>query len=303
MEFSETHTGISLQSCKMQIVEIGLTEGGYYLENIDEEYFNDFLDFNSKETKVISSLQNAFNELTLRHRMKADSVSFALPNEMFKIVEIPSDSRLLKGDMGESLKWEFRTLYPYLRAEDFIIRPLNLEEERDSDHRIIMIAIARHYIKVIQKFCSRNFLKMRYADNAHLASNNLILLENAGEKDCKYLSLYISEKNLSISVISQSGLLFFRQFNFSDASLILGLLQASLEEINSRGIAFTKAYASGDNISDTLLQSIRENCSLSLTKYNPFQHLGTGEVLPDAEFYSSRFNSFTASCGLAMRLI
>ena len=105
--------GLNITEEKLQLVELNYTGNSCYLENIDEEYFEELISSETKEAKFIYILQNAFNEIILRNPINANKVSVSLPLSFFNTFEIPAEQNLTGSDFDEYLEWEFQN---YFRA-------------------------------------------------------------------------------------------------------------------------------------------------------------------------------------------
>ena len=72
MNAFENHAGFNISSSRLQMVEVNFKSDQFHLENVDEVYFNEPLDFtHDKETKINSLLQSAYNELLIRKALKS----------------------------------------------------------------------------------------------------------------------------------------------------------------------------------------------------------------------------------------
>ena len=92
----ENHVGITITNSKIQLVEIIFNNNRFYLNNVDEAYFNEPVNFDDdKETKISSRIQGAFNEILIKKPLESKSVSFALPFELFNSLQVPYDNTLL----------------------------------------------------------------------------------------------------------------------------------------------------------------------------------------------------------------
>ena len=58
--------GLNITENQIQFVEIAKDENHIILENVDEEFFEESINDETKEPKFIHILQNAFNEIILR---------------------------------------------------------------------------------------------------------------------------------------------------------------------------------------------------------------------------------------------
>ena len=92
----ENHIGFTISGSKLQLVEIIYKDRQFILDKVDEAYFNEPINMETdKETKIDSLLQGAFNEILIKRPLKSSFASFALPFELFHIMQVPYDNTLL----------------------------------------------------------------------------------------------------------------------------------------------------------------------------------------------------------------
>ncbi|MBI9070993.1 MAG: hypothetical protein JEY94_05310 [Melioribacteraceae bacterium] len=304
MSLYQNHIGLSFSCSKLQLVEVNYNENSFYLENVDEEYFNEFINLDSKETQVISILQNAFNELQLRKPIKGKAVSITLPNEFFKIVEIPYEKTLIPNDLKDMFKWNLSILYPDLNTDDFVVQHIDIKNGNVGSSAIV-IGVNRRYLKALHKFCVRNNLVLKYIDNAHIASNAYLLKEKISAKDI-LLSIYVSEKNLSVMLLKDKKPIYFTSYGFDNIAGTIPIISKSVSAFNKSGIStssITSSFIAGENISDTLLKQIQETCGLPIVRFNPFNKIKAAPHLIENDNYSYKNNSYSAATGIALRII
>ena len=200
MNSFENHAGFNISSTRLQVVEINFKSDQFYLENVDEAYFNEQLNLeNDKETKINSLLQGAYNELLIRKPFKFNFASFTLPLDLFHIMQVPYDNTLLNQDLIEEFRWEYSILYPFLQIDDLVIQYIETDKNKINEiGTAIVIAIHRKFLQIIHNFCSRNKLKIRFIDNAHIASDRSLFAGNVLIDKGLVLSVYFSDNNLSI---------------------------------------------------------------------------------------------------------
>ncbi len=159
----ENHAGFTITNSKLQVVEVNYKNEQYILENIDEAYFNEQLDFEKdKEAKILSLLQGAFNELLIKKPLSSSSVSFALPLDIFSIIQLPYDNSLLHQDLIEEFKWELSVLFPYLSTKDMVIQYFEIDKNYLVDfHSALIISTYRRYFMLLYKFCQKNNLNLK----------------------------------------------------------------------------------------------------------------------------------------------
>lgn len=306
MFFSLNHAGLNITNGKLQIVEVNNSNENFFLENIDEEFFSDFLNWSSKETKTITILQNAFDELILRKPLKTNIVSFTLPNSLFKIFDIPFDESLIDDDLREHIQWEVSQVIPTKNINDLLIQHIRINKNDICNiPTAIVFAIDKKYLKMLHKFCVRNNLILKYIDNAHIASNTFLKYENKND-DKLTVSLYYSDKILSVVLLNNNLPISFKINKLESQSELIQKLSETLDDLKIFGIDDynkTKTYIFGDNISESLLQQIKDSLNISPIMYNPFKLISMTPELSDNQFLSKNFNSFSAAAGIAFRLV
>ena len=307
MALFQNHAGFNLFGSKLQLVEVNYKTKNFCLENIDEEYFSEFLDLSIKETKFISVLQNAFDEIILRKPLNTNYVSFSLPHEFFRIAEIPYDATLIGEDLIDHLKWEISLLYPDYEARDYIVQYIDTKSgDNGTAKQAIVIAAIKKYLKIIHKFCVRNNLILKFIDNSHIASNSVIWLDNPASNNDYYVNIMLGRLNLSVILLKDNLPVYFKIKHLQSAADVIPKLLYEMGNLKDKKITLNsvkKVYISGDHISDNIIHRLEKALNISLIKYNPFNYIEANPALHENEFYTDKFNSFTSAAGIALRLI
>jgi len=307
MNSLENRAGFNISSSRLQVVEINFKSGQFQLENVDEAYFNEPLDLEQdKETKIISILQGAFNELLVRKPLRSNLVSFTLPLELFHIMQVPFDNTLLNQDLLEEFRWEYSVVYPFLSSNDLAIQYIEIDKNNITEAgTAIVIALPRKYLQIISNFCEHNRLKVRFVDNVHIAGDRALFVNNLHIDKGLVLSVYFSDNVLSIIFSYDSKPVYFKTIPLNDAGEIAPLL---INEINSNSHIrinrnfIENAFITGDNISASFVKSLNSALGINFRQYNPFEKIKPDANLYQNTFYSERFNSFASAAGIALRL-
>ena len=306
MSFFKNHVGFNITGAKLQLVEVDYKESdtsaepaGFYLENVDEEFFTEFWDSSFTETKIINILQNAFNEITLRKPLQTNFISFSLPNNFFKIFQLPVEAKITDSDLRDHLKWEVSVLYPDYDPESFIIRYIeNYNGEDKKVKQAVVLAALKKYLKIVHKFSVRNNLILKYADNAHVATDTFLLNKSA-------VSILMDEKTFSVSVLKNKNLQFFKTYEINSVTEVPVILN---EEINlfpviKSGIDNNQIYMSGDFVSESLLNKLGEVTGYKFLLLNQFEKFKISSSLKTSDFISNKSHTFSSAAGMALRLI
>lgn len=294
--------GISLTEDKIQLVEIVNKDNSVYLENVDEEYFEESINENTKEAKFIHILQNAFNEIVLRKPVSSSKISVALPPQYFKIFQLPIDKNLTKNDVNEYIKWELSKLFPSDNNSSYSYQKIVLTTPSyESFKRILVFAIDQIFLKRIHKFCMRNNLKLQFIDNSLAASSTLI---NEEIKSQNILSLFVENNYLSMFLFSNNELFFEKSDPFISVPNISGTVKNIIDDIYSNDIIknIDKIYIFGNEANKELCNDISEVTGIEIEKVLPFTQLNINPELHDSKYILNFSEKFAASASVAFRM-
>lgn len=306
MSIFENHAGFTFSETKLQVVEVVSGEQGILLENIDEVYFNEPIKFQTdKETKIISLIQSAFNELLIRKPLKSKVVSFALPFELCFVLQIPYDNSLLHQDLIDEFRWEFSVLYPFLSPKDLVIQYLEIFKNSYFDFMTaIVYATERKYLRILHKFCQENNLNLKFADNVHLASDRALIANYPVMSKGIVLSIFFANKFLSVILLQNFKPIFHKVYPIQNATEITELI---LKELNSEKLKINKyavdrAFISGEELSSSMADSLSSNLGLEFIYSNPFKKIKTADRLIDNNLLLEKYNTFSPAAGIAYRI-
>ena len=303
----ENRAGLTVSSSKMQLVEIVYKNGRFNLGNVDEAYFNESINFEKdKDTKIISIIQSAFNELLIKNKLKSKSVSFALPFELFYIIQVPYHNTLLHQDLEEELRWEFSVLYPFTPTKDLSIQYIEVEKNNLINfNSVIAVAIQRKFITLFQNFCSDNNLKLDFIDNIHTASERALTVNLPDAAKGLNLSIYFCNKFLSLLFTLNGKPVQFKLIPLNDAGEIPSILLTETSPQESFGInrnLIDQVFISGEEISNTIIKALENTLVVPISNFNPFEKIKPVPELIENRYYSEKFNSFSSAAGIALRI-
>jgi Tfp pilus assembly PilM family ATPase len=304
---TENQAGLSFTNLKLKLVELSNSPDGFSVENVDEVYFSEPLNFEKdKETKIFSVLQNAYNELLLNKSADLASVSFALPFEFFHILHVPYDNSLLNEDLIEEFRWEFSVNYPYLNCRDLVIQYYELEKNNFLDYNsAIALGVPRKYINFVFGFCEKNNLMLKFIDNAHFAAERALSLNNRLEQMGLVLSLYLADRFISLMFLFKGKPVHCKFITFTNVAHISQLINKELnssEFVNGDKNTIEAAFITGDDITESFAEALSQKTEILFNRFNPFQTLPFNEELLKNKHFTENFNSFGAAAGIAYRL-
>ena len=303
----ENHAGITISSSKLQLVEIVFRNGRFYLNNIDEAYFNEPVNFElDKETKIAFQIQGAFNEILIKKPLLSRAVSFALPFELFSSFQVPYDNTLLPQDIEEELRWEFSVLYPFISSNDLAIQYIEVEKNNlTSFNSVIAIAVQRKFIQLFQNFCSNNNLKLNFIDNIHIASERALTVNYPQAARGLNLSIYLSSKHISLLFTLEGKPVWFKVIPLNDAGEIPTVLfeeTASQESFKINRNQISNAFICGEEVSETIIKALENVLGLDFIYFNPFDKINPEPKLFDNKYYLENNNAFSPAAGIALRI-
>jgi Tfp pilus assembly PilM family ATPase len=300
------HIGINLTETKLQLVEISFKDDSFYLENVDQTIHTENLTTTCAEDKLISILQSSFNKIAKRKPLNSQSVSFALPNNYFKIFEVPYDDSLVKKDLHEHFRWEISILFPECDKDNYFIQHIEIDKSAiRCEKKAIIFAVAKNLVTAINKFCRLNTLDLKYIDNAHLASNAFLYLDKQQVNNEITLSIYVDRKFSSISAMDGIFPFYFKVLDPS-AQNIFDEITAAVNKLNDFNLSlnnFNRVLLYGQDLTDEFENKMKNFFGSSLKIVNPFEHLRTEESILKNPLYRIKFNSFTAATGIAIRIV
>lgn len=300
------HAGINLTESKLQVVEINYRDDSFYLENVDQIIHTESFTPALEEEVALSILQKSYDRLNKRKQLITKNISFSLPNNFFKIFEIPYDDSLVKKDLLEHFKWELSILFPESNPENFLLQHIEIDKSSfRSEKRAIVIAIDKNHVALLNKFCERNDLQLKFVDNVHLASNAFLYLEKPTINNEVCLTIYIDQKYSSLSGVEGVHPFYFKVLNPQSQNIFDELTTAitKMEDFKLHLNDFKKVLLYGQDIAEEFENKLKAFFGLPLKKVNPFERLKVDEQMKNNPFYRIKYNSFTAAAGIAIRII
>ncbi len=303
MNYFDSHAGFTFTNVKLQVTEISAKQNQFSISGIDEIYFNEEIDFTKdKETKIFSLLQAAFEELSIKNSITSNSASFSLPQELFITAQLPVEQSLVHSDLTKEFRWQLSILHPYLNWNDFVIRYFEVELlQAEMNDTAIVFALNRKYIKIINDFCRKNNLKLKFIDHCHLASNNILMM-NPSSKINDQLSLYNSHNILSILISHKGKPIYYEDIPITDLHEFRGMVTDKLAELNQNHFKFKDAYLFGDSTSKSIINILNEATGINFNLVNPFIRLKVDTSIMTNKYYTERNHLFSPSAGIAARI-
>lgn len=301
------HAGINLSSNKIQLVEIFNTPDEVRLENLNEATFGEPLNLKQdKESKILSQMQAAYDQIRLQKPIRSSTISFSLPLELFYITQLPYDNTLLHRDIMEEFKWEFSVLYPFILPDEISLQYLEVDRNMVfTKNTAIVYGIERKYLRILHKFCEQNNLKLGYIDNAHLSSERALALSDSFIKQGLRLSIFISEESLSNMLSLDGKTIAQKVYTLKNKNDIRQLIEQDISPSKSRNIMkglVQAGYITGDNVSESLVQTLSNKIGISFLAFNPLDKLTPLKKIKESPLYIKKYNSFSAAAGIAFRI-
>jgi len=300
MSILTNKVGVSITENSIQLVEIISKDNKLFLENVDEEYFEDSIYEDTKEAKFIHILQNAFNEVILRSPLKSNKISLTLPPSYFKVFEIPADKNLTKNDLNEYIKWELSKLFPDENTEKFIFRKVILDAPTfQSYKRVLVFIIHENILRRIHKFCVRNSLSLKFVDNTHISTLTFI------NESSTILSIYVEAKKLSAILFVKNNIVYQTSKQYSTISKIPDLINGIIEEMKHRELLtndIEKLYFDGISVTSELKKNVGSSSNLTIKEFSPFEKLEFNQNIVENSSDTENYSKFASATSIALRI-
>ena len=132
-----------------------------------------------------------------------------------------------------------------------------------------------------------------------------MLVNNPHLHENLVLSLFTTDKFLSLSYLYESLPVYYKLFPISNASEIPDII--NIETSSQKHFSVNKeiinyAYISGEDISDSFINTLRETTGINFTGFNPFEKIPVTEKISSSTKLQKRIHTFAAAAGIAYRL-
>ncbi len=295
--------GLSLFNDKIQFVELAFRNNKYYLENIDEEYFEDNIDFTDEEN-FIYILQNSFDKLTVRNTINTNYISISLPPELFLTASVPIDTQLSSGDMVKHNEWELNLLFPNIDHKNFTFRSLRSDSSTgELIKNNIYLGIRKSLLKKLHQFSVKNNLALKFVDAANIVSH--VIISKSFEIRKNAISVYRSGDHLAITAGNEFKLLYFRNIDiskfddpFSELNNIINYLTENFIFGESENIYFIQT-----NRDDKFIGQMQEKVEFKILTADFHRYFSSHMDFENNIFLNNDYNSFFAAASIALRQI
>jgi Tfp pilus assembly PilM family ATPase len=303
----ENHAGFNISGSKLQVVEVNYENNQFRLVNVNETAFSQPINFDSiSETNFSALLQSAFDTLQNKKRLNSKLVSFTLPFELFYTMQIPYDTSLLYQDLLEEFKWELSVLYPFISVNDLVIQYSEIDKSPFNDTNMALVfAIQRNYLKILDSFCKKNHLNLKFVDNLHIAAERSLSISNSIYYKGLTLSVYLDKKFISLFFVYNSKPLLYKVIPLNDYSEISDHLvreTSGSSTIKIERSQIEAAFISGLEIPNNLIPTLKKILGLDFILFNPFDKIRPIPELYESKLYLEKYNSFSSAAGIAFRI-
>lgn len=304
---AENRSGINLTKDKLQYVELVYYNKKYILDYIDEAYLSEELNFElDKDVKIASVIQNAFNEITAKHRIKSKALFFSLPSYLFSVSQLPFEHTLLEQDLLLQFRWEYDILFPQNKIEECALQFYEVEPGESAAARsAIVSAINRKHIKTLRNFAQKNGFTLMAVDYAHFSCDCTLSFNYPSILDGHNISLFLDDRRVSVELLEQGKPVYYRSMRFRQFADIVNILVADIAEMQKKVPhlrVIDNAFVFGDSVTPVLLDTWEKSTGIHFSPVNPFRKLTISSKLADSRLLREHFYTFAAATGISLRM-
>ena len=299
--------GLNLSESKVQVVELIFANNEYVINTLDEVYYDEPLQFETdKETKLLLTIQSAFNEVLIKGLISTTDASFSLPLHCFTFFQVPYDNTLMLNDLEDQFRWEFSVLFPLKKEAEYQFQFYEMEKSIFvKEPKAIVIAVKKKLIDLLYTFCDRNNFILTTVDCNHFAFDKSVqLIEEQREKGITG-SIYIEGSLVSFELLFEQKPIFLKVFSIKNKTDFVHEIKAILENeipIDLSEYEINKCFLGGDEVTISFVTHLEEQLGIPCYSVNPFINFTTSEDFENEKYFSEKAHSFAAAAGIAFRL-
>lgn len=299
--------GINLSENKLQLVELSFSGSEYVVSSLEEVFFDEPLNFESdKETKLILTIQSAFNEILINGGISTTEVAFSLPLNCFTFFQVPYDNTLLQNDLVDQFRWEFSILFPHKTESEYQFQFYEMEKSIFvQESKAIVLAMKKKLIDLLYTFCDRNNLILSTVDCNHFAFDKSIQLLDQNIKQGFVCSIYLDDPLVSVELLFEQKPIFMKVFPLKNKATFVDQIKMIFKEeipIDLSQYKIDKCYFGGDEVTVAFVSQIEEQLQMPCYSVNPFVSLNTSKEFQNEKYFHEKAHAFAAAAGIAFRL-
>lgn len=305
MNEMQSCAGISLTSSKLQFIEIEKESDLLQVVNCGQTFFSPQIDFELQdESIVLDQLQSAFDEIKIRHPIKSNNISFALPPEFFITQQLPYDSNLNQSEIKDEYMWELSEMFPHISINDLALKFYELDNTLlQGSNNALVVALNKKYLLMIKQFCQANKLNPKLVDNSSIAANTFLNKEFLNDVNVVRINIFDSKNMITVFINVSSKPAFVKTFGKDKKDYVIKMLsELSDDKIkstlqNSR----CEAIISGEEPDPELVYQLAKIIGSELKKLNPFEIIKFKNESSNNSVLADDFTMFTSVVGIASR--
>ncbi|NCQ16811.1 MAG: hypothetical protein COZ80_00705 [Ignavibacteria bacterium CG_4_8_14_3_um_filter_37_9] len=298
---------LNLSENRLQIVELVFADNYYRINTLDEVYFDEPLHYETdKDTKLLLTIQSAFNEILIKGLISTTEVSFTLPLHCFTFFQIPYDNTLMRNDLEDQFRWEFSVLYPFKNEAEYqfqfyeMVKSIFVKEPK-----AIVIALEKRIIDLLYTFCDRNNLLLTTVDCDHFAFDKSVQLIDKKQEKGITGSIYFDDPLVSFELLFEQKPIFMKVFSLKNKADFVNEIKTILAReipIDLSEYKINKCFFGGDEVTISFITHIEEQLQIPCYSVNPFIQFSIAEDFQNEKYFREKAHSFAAAAGIAFRL-
>lgn len=246
-----------------------------------------------------SSLTQAITQLIKRNKVKAKTVSFALPPDGVFVNTVPVADFIKGPKLAEFLRWEVGQYFEGWSANDYLLSAASVPIRDPDAQYTLVVSLRRSTVSFFRKVAEQLGMTVGTLDLQHFCTEKALSANHPESRNQSILLVSLLEGLIEISHLSKGHLVDYRRYVDLD---VRGALYAHMKSISERdSLPKPQAlYVTGDTFAEATVEECAESSGLPATPVEPFAKLDVPRRMVQAIGGGSV--RFAAAAGLALRI-
>ena len=303
---SNLNIGVSFLQGRMQVAEVEHGRKGPTVTCLAERESS--MDFSqtaeelSPDHPQLTNFVTELKELLKEHKLKGESISFALPPDSVFINIIPVERTLTGPDRAKFLQWEIQQYHPKAAPKEFVIDSHQLPLEDSGTAQSFMVGVRRGIALFLQKAAAELKRKLHIIDIDQFSTEKTLIANYPDILDFDVVLFGLRERGVDASLIHNGQMTDYRAYQYTGAPDPTRIISSYLKYVKDRYAANQPAgvLLHGIDVTQDLIVTLRGETGIKqLVALNALRRVKAGSKV-FKPFVEESYR-FASAIGLALR--